>query len=290
MTDLNSKPLSWKIGDITITRITEFEGPGGLGRYLPDATRDEVQKIEWLQPHFATSEGRLTGAIHALVIDTGDARIVVDTCVGNDKEREVPAWNMLQTSFLDDMAEVGYPADSIDIVMCTHLHVDHVGWNTKLVDGKWLPTFTNAQYLFGKTEYEFWSSRGEDERFGPVFGDSVKPIHDAGLAQLVATDHQVVPGVRLMSTPGHTPGHVSVMIESNGEQAMITGDFLHHPCQMARPHWCAVVDEDRTQAIQTRKDVFSRFAGTPTLVIGTHFASPTAGRVVQDGDVWRLDV
>ncbi|MBT6095883.1 MAG: MBL fold metallo-hydrolase [Rhodospirillaceae bacterium] len=282
--------LTWRVGAVTITRITEFEGPGGLSRYLPDATRERVREIDWLQPHFATDEGRLIGAIHALVIETPDARIVVDTCVGNDKQREVPAWNQLQTSFLDDMAEAGYGADSIDIVMCTHLHVDHVGWNTKLVDEVWIPTFANARYLFGRTEYDFWAARGDDPRFGPVFSDSVKPVFDAGLVDLVETDHQVAPGVRLTSTPGHTPGHVSVLIESKGEQAFITGDMLHHPCQMAHPEWGAVVDEDKPQAVQTRHDVFSRFAGTPTLVIGTHFAAPTAGRIVRDGDAYRLDV
>lgn len=287
---MSTPTLSWRVGEITVTRITEFEGPGGLGRYLPDATREAVLDIPWLQPHFATPEGRLTGAIHALVIDTPETRIVVDTCVGNDKEREVPAWNKLQTGFLDDMAAAGFPADSIGLVMCTHLHVDHVGWNTRLIDGKWEPTFTGARYLFGRAEYEFWAGRGDDPRFGPVFSDSVKPVFDAGLVDLVDTDHRLAPGVSLMATPGHTPGHVSVSIESLGERAFITGDMLHHPCQMARPEWGAVVDEDKAQAVRTRHDIFAALAGTPTLVIGTHFAAPTAGRVVRDGEAYRLDV
>jgi glyoxylase-like metal-dependent hydrolase (beta-lactamase superfamily II) len=287
---MNASPLSWRVGDVSITRITEFEGPGGLGRYLPDATRDAVQNIAWLHPHFATIEGRLIGAIHALIIETPEARIVVDTCVGNDKVREVPAWNQMQTTFLDDMSESGYGADSIDFVICTHLHVDHVGWNTRLIDGVWRPTFSNARYLFGQMEYEFWAARGDDARFGTVFSDSVQPVFDAGLVDLVATDHQLAPGVRLLSTPGHTPGHVSVLIESRGERALITGDMLHHPCQMAHPEWGAVVDEDKPQAVQTRHDIFARFADTPTLVIGTHFAAPTAGRIVRDGNAYRLDV
>ncbi len=287
---MSKAPLTWRVGDATITRITEFEGPGGLGRYLPDATRERVADIPWLQPHFATPEGRLIGAIHALVVETPDARIVVDTCVGNDKAREVPAWNNLQTAFLADMAGAGYPPDSIDVVMCTHLHVDHVGWNTRLVEGRWQPTFARARYLFGETEYAFWAGRGDDPRFGPVFSDSVKPVFDAGLVDLVASDHQVAPGVRLEATPGHTPGHVSVLIESRGERAFITGDMLHHPCQMAHPEWGAVVDEDKPQAIETRHRIFQRFAGTPTLVIGTHFAAPTAGRIVREGDAYRLVV
>lgn len=287
---MSSPALRWRIGDITVTRIVEFEGPGGLGRYLPDATRDAVREIGWLQPHFATPEGRLIGAIHALVIETPDARIVVDTCVGNDKTRAIPAWNQLQTAFLDDMAKAGYPPESIDVVLCTHLHVDHVGWNTRLIDGRWQPTFERARYLFGKLEYEFWAARGDDARFGPVFSDSVQPVFDAGLVDLVATDHIVAPGVQLVSTPGHTPGHVSVLIASKGEQALITGDMLHHPCQLARPDWGAVVDEDKPGAVATRQNVFARFAGTPTLVIGTHFAAPTAGRIVADGAGYRLDI
>lgn len=283
-------PLRWRVGDITVTRIVEFEGPGGLGRYLPDATRDAIREIGWLTPHFATDEGRLIGAIHALVVETPETRVVVDTCVGNDKARQVPAWNMLQTAFLNDMAAAGHAPESIGAVLCTHLHVDHVGWNTRLIAGRWRPTFANARYLFGRREYEFWSGRGDDPRFGPVFSDSIKPVMDAGLVELVETDHVVAPGVRLMATPGHTPGHVSVSIESRGERALITGDMLHHPCQLAHPEWGAVVDEDKGLAVQTRLDVFRRFADTPTLVIGTHFATPTAGRIVSDGNAFRLDV
>ena len=280
----------WRIGDITVTRVVEIEMAGGLSRFLPDATRDAVKEIGWLQPHFADADGRMRGSIHALIIDTGDARIVVDTCVGNDKVRQIPAWNQMQTGFLDDMADAGYPTAAIDAVLCTHLHVDHVGWNTRFENDRWIPTFPNARYLMGETEHNFWAARGNDDFFGPVFDDSVKPVFDAGLVDLVQTDHAVAPGVRLVPTPGHTPGHVSVHISSQGEEALITGDFLHHPCQIAHPEWCANVDEDSARAEQTRRDMFARFADTPALIIGTHFATPTAGRLVTDGDTYRLDV
>ena len=280
----------WRIGDITVTRIIEIEAVGGLRRILPDADYDAVRAIPWLFPHFADVKGRLAASIHALVIETPGCRIVVDTCIGNDKVRAVPAWNQLQTGFLADLTAAGYPPDSVDQVLCTHLHVDHVGWNTRLENDRWVPTFTNARYLFGADEFEFWRARGDDERFGAVFSDSVAPVFDAGLVDLIATDHQVAPGVRLVPTPGHTPGHVSVLIESGGESAFITGDMLHHPCQFARPHWCAAVDEDKAQAIRTRSDIFERFVDGPTLIIGTHFATPTAGHLVRDGDVYRLDV
>ena len=168
-------------------------------------------------------------------------------------------------------------------------HIDHVGWNTMLVDGKWQPTFPQARYLMGRDEFEHW--RGfEREDTQQIMADSVLPVFDAGLVDLVETDQQICDEISLMPTLGHTPGHVSVMIRSGGEEAMITGDFMHHPCQIARPEWSAAPDSDPERARQTRAEVFARFADTPTLIIGTHFATPTAGHLVRDGDAYRLDV
>ncbi len=279
----------WRIGDVTVTRIVEIEATGGMSRIIPQATREAVREIPWLYPHFADENGRMRGSIHALVVETPDRRIVVDTCVGNDKARDVPAWNMLQTRFLDDLAGAGYPIASIDTVLCTHLHVDHVGWNTRLVEGRWQPTFPQARYLMGRHEFEHWQ-RTEREGQAEVMADSVYPVFEAGLVDLVETDHELAPEIRLMPTPGHTPGHVSVAIESRGERALITGDFMHHPCQMACPHWSSAPDSDPAQAIQTRRTMLSGLADQPVLVIGTHFATPTAGYVKRDGDAWRLDV
>ena len=280
-------PLKWKIGDVTVTSIVELDRVGGARFILPQATKEAIREIAWLAPHFADDEGRLRMCIQALVVETPTRRIVVDTCIGNDKEREIPAWCNLQTRFLDDLAEAGYPADSIDTVLCTHLHVDHVGWNTKLVDGKWLPTFPNARYLMGKTEFDYW--RTETQAGDPrIFADSVQPVWDAGLVDLVETDHRICDEVRLTPTLGHTPGHVSVRISSRGEEALITGDFIHHPCQMARPDWASAFDFDGRASTDTRNRVFAELAGTPTLVIGTHFAAPTAGRIVRDGEAFRF--
>jgi glyoxylase-like metal-dependent hydrolase (beta-lactamase superfamily II) len=279
----------WRIGDVTITRIVEIEATGGMSRILPDATREEIKRIPWLYPHFADENGRMRGAIHALVVETPERTIVVDTCVGNDKVRSNPPWNMLQTGFLDDLTASGYSTEAIDCVLCTHLHVDHVGWNTMLVDGVWRPTFPQARYLMGKDEFEFWN-RSEEEGTRQILSDSVLPVFDAGLVDLVETDATICAEVSLMPTLGHTPGHVSVMIRSRGEEAMITGDFMHHPCQIARPEWSAAVDSDPERAARTRRDVFEKFADTPTLIIGTHFATPSAGRLVRDGDTYRLDV
>ncbi len=284
--------LKWRVGAVTITRIVELDAIGGSRFILPQATREAIVQIPWLQPHFADETGRLKMSIHALVVETPTRRIVVDTCIGNDKPRaSMPAWNQMQTSFLQDFEAAGFARDSIDTVLCTHLHVDHVGWNTMLVDGRWAPTFPNARYLMGRTEFDYW--RGEPDTFASepaIFRDSVQPVFDAGLVDLVETDHVVCDEIRLTPTLGHTPGHVSIKISSQGAEALITGDFVHHPCQMAHPEWASAPDYDQDQSIRTRQETFAALADGPTLVIGTHFATPTAGRIVRDGEAFRFEV
>ena len=282
------KTQSWRVGDVIITRVVELEAVGGSKFILPDAVPAEVQPIDWMQPHFATEDGKLIMSVHALVIDTGSMRIVVDTCIGNDKERNMPAWSHLQTSFLDDLIGAGYPPESIDAVMCTHLHVDHVGWNTRLVDGKWVPTFTNARYLMAEKEWAYWDANEDEDTYGPILADSVRPVVDAGLADFVPDTYEICPGVVLEPTPGHTPGHVSVHITSNGEEALITGDCIHHPCQMTRTDWCSSADFDQAQGRVTREDLLAKYAETDVLLIGTHFATPTAGKVktLESGGYW----
>ncbi|MEH6402845.1 MAG: MBL fold metallo-hydrolase [Sneathiella sp.] len=271
----------WQIGDVKITRVVEIETAGGTRFILPDATSDAVLPIKWLAPHFMTETGKLIMSIHALIIDTGSRRIIVDTCIGNDKDRKIPTWNHLKTTFLKDLEEAGYSRSSIDTVLCTHLHVDHVGWNTMLKDGKWVPTFDNARYLIGKREWAHWQDERQDE-FGDVIEDSVKPIVDAGLADFVSTDHQICNEVSLISTPGHTPGHVSVRISSQGQEALITGDSIHHPCQIARTNWSCSADHNKDMARDTRVRLLDDLADQDILVIGTHFATPTAGHIIRD--------
>jgi glyoxylase-like metal-dependent hydrolase (beta-lactamase superfamily II) len=283
--------MKWRIGKVTVTKIVELEATGGSRFLLPQATREAVLPIAWLFPHFADEAGRLKMSIHALVIETPTRRIIVDTCLGNDKEnRPIPGWNRLQTRFLADLAAAGYPRERIDTVLCTHLHVDHVGWNTMLRDGRWVPTFPHARYLFGRVEFAHWAEEGGRADMAAVLADSVRPIVDAGLADFVETDHRVCEEVDLVPTAGHTPGHVSVRIRSGGEEALITGDFMHHPCQIARPEWSSTADSDPEQARRTRAAMLARLAGAPVLVLGTHFAGPTAGRIVRDGEAFRLAV
>ncbi len=281
--------MKWRVGEVAVTKIVELEVTGGSRFILPQATPEAIIPIGWLQPDFADERGRLKMSIHALVVETPSRRIVVDTCLGNDKEnRRIPTWNRLQTSFLADLAAAGYARETIDTVICTHLHVDHVGWNTMLVEGRWVPTFPSARYLMGRTEFAHWTSQHEREDMSAVLADSVTPVWEAGLVDLVETDHRICDEVRLVPTLGHTPGHVSVRIVSQGEEALITGDFMHHPCQIARPEWSSTADSEPVEARRTREHSLTRLADTPILVIGTHFAGRTAGHVVRDGNTYRL--
>jgi glyoxylase-like metal-dependent hydrolase (beta-lactamase superfamily II) len=225
-------------------------------------------------------------SIHSLVVETPTRRIVVDTGLGNDKQgRTVPTWNNRQGPFLETMRTAGFPPESIDTVLCTHLHVDHVGWNTKLVDGRWVPTFANARYLFGKAEFEHWRDHSAEPDKAAVFEDSVQPIVDAGKADLVGSSDKICEEMTLLPTPGHSPGHMSIHIRSNGEEALLTGDVAHHPCQMAHLEWSSTADSDPVQSVVTRRELFSRFADSPVLVIGGHF---NAGRIQRDGDAFRF--
>ena len=277
----------WKVGDATLTKVVELETTGSATWILPDAKPDRLAGIPWLVPHFANAEGKAVMSVHALVIESGDRRILVDTCVGNDKVRPIPGWDRRQGRFLADLADAGFPPESIDTVLCTHLHVDHVGWNTRLERDRWVPTFPNARYLFAERELAYWRD-ANDQVYGDVFGDSVRPILDAGLADLVAPDHAVAPGLHLEPTPGHTPGHVSVRLRSRGEDAVITGDLMHHPVQCAHPEWASRADYDAEQARKTRQSFLESSARDGALVFGTHFAGPTAGRVVRDGAAFRF--
>jgi glyoxylase-like metal-dependent hydrolase (beta-lactamase superfamily II) len=284
--------LSWQVGAVKITRVVELEMPVPYTperQFLAEATPEALRATPWLYPNVVDEEDRMRLSIHALLVEAPGVRLVVDTCVGNDKVRpSLLGKKPLSTNFLQQMADLGWTRDSVDTVVCTHLHVDHVGWNTMLEDGKWVPTFPKARYLIGRTELEHW--RGEEGgETQEILADSVQPIVDAGLAELVDMDHRISPEIRLTPTPGHTPGHVSVMIESEGATAVITGDMTHHPCQMAHPEWSPPFDSDRNASAAMRRKMFAEWADQPILVIGTHYAAPTAGHVRTDGAAFRFD-
>ncbi|MDA1370615.1 MAG: MBL fold metallo-hydrolase [Proteobacteria bacterium] len=282
--------LTWQVGDVIISRVLEvvleveyYEKYPFMAAARPAA----LQEIPWLYPNFVTPEGHLLLSIHALLVQTPDINLLVDTCVGNDKPRKITANEALHTEFLKDLGAAGCDHLAIDLVVCTYLHVDHVGWNTMKAGNRWQPTFPNARYLLGSEEYEFWAGSDAEDQL-PVMEDSVAPLFAAGLVDLVETDHRISDEIRLLPTTGHTPGHVSVLIESRGEKAMITGDMMHHPCQIARPDWTVAFDEDQNAAAACRHAVLKELVDSPTLVIGTHFAAPSAGKVVSDGDSYRF--
>ena len=296
-------PNVWHVGNAKITRVAEFDDYVLDPEFIFPIRPDAVRQHEWLLPHFITPAGQFLVSIHAFVIEVNKRRILVDTCVGNDKKRHIAAWNDLKGTFLADLTSAGYPPESIDTVICTHLHLDHVGWNTRCVDGKWIPTFPNARYLFGRIEWAHWQKEMEleaaaeapaahaaDLDIGAVMGDSIQPIIDAGLHDLVEVDHRLCEEVVLEHTPGHTPGHVCVRISSAGENAVITGDLMHHPIQCALPELGTHVDWNPERSTQTRLRFFSQFADKPVLVLGTHFAKPTSGWLISRGDRWQLSV
>jgi glyoxylase-like metal-dependent hydrolase (beta-lactamase superfamily II) len=280
---------NWQIGSARVTQVVEGRGAVPPSFFFEGMTPEQVQVHRWLRPHFAHADGRLFASIHSFVIESEGRRIVVDTCVGNDKPREQPMWDRLQTTFLADLEQAGFATGSIDTVLCTHLHVDHVGWNTRWVNGRWLPTFVNARYLFGRLEYEHWSLAREAST-QQVMVDSVQPVIDAGLVQWVETDHALTSEVRLEPTPGHTPGHVSVRIRSQGHEAVITGDLMHHPVQCCEPDRATRFDVDPAMARLTRRRFLAEQADRNVLVLGTHFPEPTGGWVVSAGAAWEFSL
>ncbi|MCB0996698.1 MAG: MBL fold metallo-hydrolase [Acidimicrobiales bacterium] len=282
--------MRWKIGDVTVTMVREIttlvDGAGMFPEHY-DASIVEAHS-SWLRPHFVDDDGMLHLSIHALVVESLGRTIVVDTCIGS---RPVPGFaemSDLQTGFLDRFAEAGFALDAVDVVLCTHLHFDHVGWNTMLVDGAWVPTFPAARYLFARTEYEYWDAGHEGAAV--TFSDAVRPVFEAGQADLVDMDHSVTDEVWLEPSPGHSPGHVSVCISSGGERAVITGDLVHHPVQFVAPDWAMAADVDPAMASRTRTGFRGRYTDSGVLVFGTHFGGPSTGHLVTDADSHRFDV
>ena len=278
--------LQWKVGDVTVTRIVETEAAMPEGSLLAQATAETLAPYRsWLVPDFMTEANELRLSIHALLLQAPGATILVDTCVG---EHRIPGFDALSagaTNLLDSLKEMGAPRERIDYVLCTHLHFDHVGWNTMKVDGKFVPTFPEARYLFARQEWEHWNAT-EAREFASTLDDAVRPVVDAGLSDLVDTDHRVCDEVRLVPTHGHTPGHVSVLIESQGQRALITGDASHHPVQWAEPDWGMSADTDSEAAAATRHQLRGDYGNADVLVIGTHYAGCTAGHIVEQDGGW----
>ncbi len=285
-------------GGVTVDRVVESEGPSfHPGFIFPDATQDALAgEMEWLRPRFLdAASGRLLMSLHSYVIRTRYHTILVDTCVGNHKERpSTPPWHRRNSTWLDDLRAIGVPPESVDFVLCTHLHVDHVGWNTRLHDGRWVPTFPNARYLFHKDEYAHWEKHdmpyvGSGTTEGS-FEDSVLPVVAADLADFVDGDHGIEDGLFLEASPGHTPGHVCLHLEGGRHHALFTGDMMHHPVQIAYPEWNSRYCFDPDLSRATRQATVERYADTATQILAAHFPMPVVGRIVSNRERCKLSV
>ena len=285
---------TFTIGDLRVDRIIESEGPFlGAKALFPGLTDEELARQRpALEAMGALVPGGdiLNLTIQSYVVRTPRHTILVDTCVGNHKTfPRRPAWHQQTAStYMDALAAVGLAVEDIDIVLCTHLHVDHVGWNTRLLDGRWAPTFPNARYLFGRIEYQHWERENAKEP-STIFNESVLPVVEAGRVTFVASDPAIDDHVRLTPTPGHSPGHHAVVLGRARDEAMMTGDMMHSPLQVARPDLSPIFDLDPMQAADTRRRVLERLCETRMLCCTAHFPSPSVFRIGRDGETFRCE-
>ncbi len=288
------------IGDVPITRIEEMCGPF----FPPDVMLPALESgaleehDSWLTPNYYDSNaGCLVVSIHSWVIKTPHHTILVDTCVGNDKERKAFAdFAHLDLPYLQTLREAGVHPEEVDIVMCTHLHVDHVGWNTRLRDGRWVPTFPNAKYIFSKQEHDFWAAiTPEESEAGGldaalVYADSILPVVEAGQSEMVEGVHAIDDQLLIEPAPGHTPGSCTLKLTSNGQTALFAGDTMHHPLQVYYPDVNSCFCLDPEAARSTRRHILEECASQPQLLLPAHFAPPSCFKVVDNGGGYALEI
>jgi glyoxylase-like metal-dependent hydrolase (beta-lactamase superfamily II) len=271
------------IDDVEVTRVEDYHGPGlpDTGMF-PDLQRHvwEDEHRDWLVPQFYDpATRRIRTSIHSWLVTTPRHKILIDACIGNHKNRpDDPRFHMRTEPWLERLAAAGAHPDEIDFVMCTHFHADHVGWNTRLVDGRWVPTFRNARYLFKRAEFDRWDDRRADhvpresQRF--VFADSVLPVVEAGMAVMIDDGYTLDERLTVEPAPGHTAGNAVIRLRTRGQQALFSGDVIHHPVQLPHPGLCSVFDDDPVTALQTRLNLLGEAAASNTLLLPTHFAAP----------------
>jgi glyoxylase-like metal-dependent hydrolase (beta-lactamase superfamily II) len=281
----------YALGDVILHQVVEQEAPFfDAFEFFPSLTPEIMQENRsWLQPTYFDAAGRLILCIQSYLVRTPRHNILIDTCVGNHKPRpRRPFWDMMTSDrYETGLAATGLSVSDIDYVMCTHLHVDHVGWNTRRANGRWVPTFPRARYVFAGRELDYWALRHKDDPESlPWISDSVLPIVEAKRAELVASDHELDDLVKLIPTPGHTIDHYSVRVGKAGHDAIITGDMIHTPLQARYPEIGMFTDYDAKQAAQTRRTLFDRVCETSTLMCTAHFPSPSTGRIVRRGDTF----
>lgn len=284
-----------RVGDFEVHRLTEFEGPFiAPETFFPDYDPEVLKANPDMQgPGLIDPQtGRLVFSFHCFVIKTGRHTILIDSCLGNDKERPTrPRFHRLRSPFLADLARAGVRPEEVDFVMCTHLHWDHVGWNTRLDDGRWVPTFPNARYVMARREFDHWhaahAASREDTPHKRAFEDSVLPVVRSGQSVLVDDDYAMEDGLWFESAPGHTPGNVVIHARSKDDRALFLGDVIHHQFQLMQPAWSTLACSDRAQSHATRMRLIETHAEAGTRLLPGHFPAPTAGRIVRRGNAYR---
>jgi glyoxylase-like metal-dependent hydrolase (beta-lactamase superfamily II) len=285
-----------RIGQFEIGKVTDFSGPSfDPAEFFPDYDPEVVRaNRDLIGPALLDpASGKLVFSFHSFVVRTGRHTILIDSCIGNDKERPArPQWHRMKTSYIDDLAGLGVRVEDVDYVMCTHLHWDHVGWNTRLAAGKWVPTFPNARYVMARREVEHWQGvhdSGAETPHATAFGDSVLPVIATGQALLVGDDYALDDGLWFEPYPGHTPGNVVIHARSGGERGVFVGDVLHHPLQCLKPEWStrACSDPDGSRASRTR--LIEEYADSGALIMPAHFPDPTAGWIRRHRAAYRFD-
>jgi glyoxylase-like metal-dependent hydrolase (beta-lactamase superfamily II) len=281
-----------QLGDLQIRRVLEMIMPFDAQAFFPDITPQQWDPhLEWLAPHGIDPKTRqLFFPMQSYVVRTARHTILVDSCVGNHKERpNRPQWHLKSDdTYMRALAAQGLRVEDIDFVMCTHLHTDHIGWNTRLENGRWVPTFPNARYVFSEKELAAWRDVGHEKFSRTPYEDSVLPIVEAGRADLVRNDFALDDEVWLEPTPGHTPDHVAVNLKSGDAHAVMCGDLMHSPVQCLHPEWVPWPDWDAALASSTRRAFMERYCETDTLICTAHFPLPSAGRIVRSGDAFRF--
>ncbi len=285
--------LKFSVGDLTIHRAIEQEVPFFPAlELLPQLTPEVLaENRAWLRQAKAMNESDvLILCFQSYIVRTPHHTILIDSCIGNDKPRPGrPNWHMKSDdTYMRALSAAGITPADIDYVMCTHLHVDHVGWNTRLENGRWVPTFPKARYVFGKTEYDYWTEQNKKAEV-PPFADSVLPVVEADRAEIVSNDLAIGDHVRILPTPGHTPGHVAFALGKGKDDAVFSGDLMHTPLQTLYPELSPKFDVDPAQAAVTRRNFLERYCETDTLCCTAHFPSPSVGKIKRKGNAFTCE-
>jgi glyoxylase-like metal-dependent hydrolase (beta-lactamase superfamily II) len=285
--------LKLAVGDLTIHRIIEqettFLAASDMFPSLPPELLAENRK--WMRQAGAIDESdTLILCFQSYIVRTPHHTILVDSCIGNDKPRPTrPKWNMkTDDTYMRALNAAGLSVNDIDFVMCTHLHVDHVGWNTRLENGRWVPTFPKARYVFGKSEFDYWTEQNRKAEVPPI-ADSVLPVVEAGRTEIVRDDFAIGDHVRILPTPGHTPGHVAFTFGRGKDEAVFAGDLMHSPLQTRYPELSPKFDVDPVQSAATRRGFLERYCDTDTLCCTAHFPSPSVGRIRRKGNAFTCE-